>query len=138
MPAMKDTLLTVLSKLQGQYTNTALALKQAEGTIQQADEADIAAAKVLIAKFGNPQGTVQIIQNVYQIDALKEVLDEIAAMMAGIQSTVINPASMTAAEAQLQANVESTQSPLPQSGASSGTDSVADAGSSSEVATPSA
>lgn len=110
--AIKETLDTVIQKVAANKVNVNNALKQARDTLVQADDEAIAAAKVLIAKFGNPQGAVQIVQNVYQVDALKETSDEMDAMIAGLQTLLVNESTLASAEHQLKANTEVVDDPL--------------------------
>ena len=78
----------VKTKLTAQRNNTAAAMKQAVDSLQQADFEVESAARLLIKKFGNPQGTVQIIQAVYQADTLQELLDEMDAMLEAIAAQI--------------------------------------------------
>lgn len=132
--SLKETLNVVLGKLVPQATNVALAQKDAETRLQQASPEAVEAAKVLIKEFGNPQGATQILQSVYQVDALKDTLDEINAMIAGIQATVVSPDKLLDADVQLAANTGAANNPLPQPGAVGSPGAVADAGTSSEAA----
>jgi hypothetical protein len=134
MSEIKDTLNVVLQKVAANKVNVNAALAQAQATIVQADEETVAAAKVLIAKFSNPQGAMQILQNVYQIDALADTSKEMDAMIAGLQTVLTNESAAEAAALQLAANVGAANSPLSGAGAVSGVDPVADAGQSSEAA----
>lgn len=132
--SLKETLTTVLGKLVPQALNVSNAQKDAETRLSQASPEAVAAAKTLIKEFGNPQGASQILQNVYQVDALKDTLAEINAMIAGIQATVVSPDKLLDADIQLAANTGAANNPLPQPGAVGSTGAVADAGTSSEAA----
>lgn len=139
MSEIKDTLNVVLQKLATNKINVNAALAQAQATIIQADEETVAAAKVLIAKFGNPQGAGQILQNVYQIDALADTSAEMDAMIAGLQAVLVDETVLKNASAQLSANTEmGLDSPLLGAGAVSGVEPVVDAGQSSEAASAAA
>lgn len=139
MSEIKDTLNIVLQKVAANKINVNAALAQAQATIVQADEETVAAAKVLIAKFSNPQGAMQILQNVYQIDALADTSKEMDAMIAGLQAVLVDETALKNASAQLSANTEmGLDSPLLGAGAVSGAEPVVDAGQSSETAALSA
>lgn len=139
MSEIKDTLNIVLQKLATNKINVNAALAQAQATIVQADTETVDAAMVLIKKFGNPQGAGQILQNVYQIDALADTAKEMDAMIAGLQAVLVDETVLKNASAQLSANTEmGLDSPLLGAGAVSGVEPVVDAGQSSEAASAAA
>lgn len=78
----------VRDKLIVQLGNTKAAQKQAVDSLQQVDPDCYDAAQVLIRKFGNPQGTVQIIQAVYQAETLGEVIAELEAMVGAATAAI--------------------------------------------------
>lgn len=138
MSEIIDTLNVVLQKVASNRVNVAAALAQATASASQIDPDTMAAADVLLKKFGSPQAAGQILANVYQLDALADTQKEMDAMIAGLQSVLSDEAKIEAAAAQLAANTASLTSPLPPAGTSGGTDTVVDAGSTSEAATPAA
>jgi hypothetical protein len=81
----KATLEIVLNKLQSNLLNVKNSLIDAETRLTQADVEAVEAARALVAKFGNPQGTVQIIQCVYQADALRETEIELNEMITSVE-----------------------------------------------------
>jgi hypothetical protein len=81
-----NILAAVKGKLTAQLHNTKAAHKQAVDSLQQADFEVESAARLLISKFGNPQGTVQIVQAVYQADTLSEIINEISEMLAAVDA----------------------------------------------------
>lgn len=112
MSEIKDTLNIVIQKVVANKVNVNAALAQAKATIVQADEAVVASAKVLIAAFGTPQAAGQILANVYQLDALAETAAEMDAMIAGLQTVLVEERILKNAELQLAANTGVANSPL--------------------------
>lgn len=104
-----NILKAVQAKLTAQRNNTANAHKQAVDSLQQADFELESAARVLIKKFGNPQGTVQIIQAVYQADTLQELLDEMDAMLEAIAAQIPAEAPPAANDDQTDTTQEEEQ-----------------------------
>ena len=111
---IQETLHIVIEKVAANRVNVRNALTQAENTITQADEEAVAAAKVLISKFSNPQGAVQILQNVFQIDNLRDTLTEMDAMIAGLEVLLTEPKIVDVAQRVLNDNATVTDSPLSQ------------------------
>lgn len=136
--AIQDTLNTVISKVAANRVNVKNALAQAEATIVQADDEAVAAAKVLIEKFGNPQGAIQILQNVAQVDAFRETLEEMNAMIAGLEVLLTHPASIEDAAKALTANAETADSPLSQPASEDSSLESADAAAGEAASAPSA
>lgn len=126
--AIKETLDTVIQKVVANKVNVNNALRQAQDTLVQADDEAIAAAKVLLKKFEHPQAAIQILQNVAQIDALTETSNEMDAMIAGLQTVLVEERVLQNAETQLKANTEASLSPLPGAGGVIGADALADTG----------
>lgn len=101
----------VNAKLLVQRNNTLAAKQQAENTLEQCDFEVEAAARLLIKKFGNPQGTVQIIQAVYQADTLNEIVEELDAMLGAISDKLPNPVASVHESAATQQEEQGVSAP---------------------------
>ncbi len=134
----KDTLNVVLQKVVQNKVNVNNALNQARLSITQADPEAVAAAKVLIAKFVHPQGVQQIVQDVYQVEALADTVGEMDTMIAMFEVALTDADILEATESQLKARAEASASPLSGAAGVSVAGAVADTGATSEAATPAA
>lgn len=136
--ATKETLNIVLRKVVQNKVNVNNALNQAQLSITQADAEAIAAAKVLLKKFGSPQAAVQVMQDVHQVEALAETVSEMDAMIALFETALTDTGILAATDATLVARAEATKSPLPGAAGIGGDSTVADTGTPSEAATTTA
>lgn len=132
--ATKETLNVVLQKVVQNKVNVNNALNQSRLSITQASPEAVAAAKVLIKEFGNPQGAVQILQDAFQVEALADTANEMDAMIALFETALVDPTLLDSVDKQITARAEASNSPLSGAGAVGSTDSVADTGSTSEAA----
>jgi hypothetical protein len=133
--ATKETLNIVLQKVVQNKVNVNNALNQSRLSITQASPDALAAAKVLIKEFGNPQGAVQILQDAFQVEALADTAAEMDAMIALFETALVDGTILAATDAQLAARAEASKSPLSGAAGIGGDSTVADTGTPSEAAT---
>jgi len=111
-----ETLTVVLSKVQQNYLNVTKGVAQARAQLADQPEDVMAAVKLLVDTFKHPEGVMAIVKSYGQINFLETTQVELAAMIAGLQ-IVVGELPPERLDAQVAANEEVLDSPLPSAGA---------------------
>lgn len=117
--ALSDTLNTVLMNVTANRAQVFAAHSQSTKIVADLDPEVLAAARALIAKLVHPQAISQTITAVVQAEQLDKTLTEMDALLASVQTTLSDEKSLEAVAAQVTANSQAADSPLPVAGQAS-------------------